>query len=135
MKRALALLAVAACADGARSHAIVFVAAPPRAEAVQPETPWQAPASRPPATCGEARLRKAELVALGKGEKHPEVLVVNAKLAACGDAMPTAVECADVAREAAELVADGYGPRHPTRVASDAKMAVCASATPRHDAP
>jgi len=64
------------------------------------------------------------LVAGGKGDKHPELLHVRAKLAACAETTPTAAECLEVRKQGLELD-KVYGPKHPERVMNAAEQAVC----------
>lgn len=79
-----------------------------------------------PTTCGGLALREARLVAGGKGDNHPDLLLVRGHLSACKDRTPTPAECAAVMAEGAQL-ATQYGPNHPLRIMNDAEKALCPS--------
>jgi hypothetical protein len=100
------------------------VAAPARPAPICPSATAVA-ASSAPLTCGQLTLRQARLVSLGKGDQHPELLAVRARLAECADNTPTAAECAAVREKGIEL-AKQYGPKHPEMIANEAERAVCA---------
>lgn len=120
------LLLLGACAPDAQA---VFVAGPTtaRVEPAESAAPFRPAPRTPPRTCGEATLARAELVALGKGDKHPDVVAVDVVLAQCASTRPTTEECAVVGRERVDLVARGIGPRHPDMIANDAKRAACST--------
>jgi len=84
--------------------------------------PPPAPVSR---TCGQLRLHRESLRAHGKGDRHPDVLAVEAKLAECKDSTPTPAECSAVRAELVELEKGGYGPMHPDVRAKRAELSVC----------
>jgi hypothetical protein len=121
MRGALCLFFVACANEPAHVFVATTAAPPPQATT----TAFVVHVSAAPATCGEAVLRRAELVALGKGANHPDVMVVDARLKDCPDAKPSADECLVVVREHVELEARGYGARHPYIIANDAKRALC----------
>lgn len=79
-----------------------------------------------PTTCGGLALREARLIAGGKGDNHPDLLLVRARLQQCKDRTPTPAECASVMAESAQLSTQ-YGPNHPLRVMNDAEKALCAA--------
>ena len=82
------------------------------------------PVSEPPKTCGQLALYEARLVASGKGDKHPLLMDVRARLAQCTDRQPSAADCLDVREKGIEL-SKVYGPKHPERVINAAMQAVC----------
>jgi hypothetical protein len=117
----LAFLFVIGCAREPEPRAPIVIVrdCPQQAPPAPPPT-----AAAPPLTCGQFALREARLVAGGKGDKHPELLAVRARLAECGDKRPTEAECLDVRRKSEELQ-KVYGPKHPEMVMSAAELAVC----------
>jgi hypothetical protein len=89
-----------------------------------PAAPPPAPPTPPSLTCGQLALREARLVSLGKGDKHPDLMAVRARLAECANRKPTPEECAAVRKTGAELAKD-HGPKHPEMIANAAEQAVC----------
>jgi hypothetical protein len=89
---------------------------------VEATCPPPAPTSR---TCGQLRLHREALRAYGKGDRHPDVLAVEAKLAECKDSTPTPAECSAVRAELVELEKGGHGPMHPDVRAKRAELSVC----------
>lgn len=100
--------------------------APAPAKTVTAPCPQTSPvvASSTPLTCGQLTLREARLVAGGKGDKHPDLMDVRARLAACTETRPSEAECLEVRRQGLELD-KVYGPKHPERVMNAAEQAVC----------
>jgi hypothetical protein len=114
------LVFIAACAE--RQPTFVATVEPPPPPSPVASTPHHA---MPPMTCGEAALERARLVAIGKGQNHPDVKAIEARLAQCQDTTPTASECLVVEQERVDLAARGYASRHPDMLANDAKRALC----------
>jgi hypothetical protein len=81
-----------------------------------------APASR---TCGQLRLDRESLRARGKGDRHPDVVAVEARLAECKDSAPSRADCDAARADLAELQKRGYGPMHPDVRAKQAEVALC----------
>ncbi len=81
-------------------------------------------------SCGDLALREAELRALGKGERHPLMMAVEARLAQCSDRTPSRESCARLQGKRVELEAQGYGPAHPEVGAVNAQLALCRGMAP-----
>lgn len=106
--------------------------APARAPAPPADPPAAAAKSVPKAgpshasePCGELVMTRARLVAIGRGENHPELKGVDALLAECPDKTPSPAACERARRVKIELVASGRGPAHPDVQAADAQAALC----------
>jgi hypothetical protein len=89
---------------------------------VEATCPPPAPVAR---TCGQLRLDRESLRAHGKGDRHPDVLAVEAKLAECKDSAPTQADCVGIRAELTELKNRGYGPMHPEVRATQAELDLC----------
>jgi hypothetical protein len=98
----------------------------PAAVAAGPFVPPH-PSSYADTPCGELALRRIELRALGRGDRHPDVIAVEERLARCPDRSPSPEACERVRREALEVAhsAAGYGAAHPVMLAAQAKVAAC----------
>ncbi len=121
-------LCMVACAHAPPQRTVVVAVLPP------PRPAGPAPIVIAPShqgeSCGDLALDRAELRARGKGERHPEVLEVEAALAKCQDRTPSAEACARVLRDREAMVARGYGPAHPEMVVAAAKLALCGDSKP-----
>ena len=73
-----------------------------------------------PSTC-----QAVSLVASGLGEKHPELVGVDALLAQCADTTPSPDACRRLTNELVESTARGYGANHPRMRSLRAKQALC----------
>jgi len=118
------LVVLAACVTRERERVIVRVVQAPAPVCPASPAPEVAQA---PLSCGQATLQRAALVAEGKGDRHPAVIAIDARLASCADKTPTKEECLAVREERAKRVAAGYGPSHPAIAALDAELGVCGS--------
>jgi hypothetical protein len=124
MKRILAF-ALAACGG-------TTPAAPP-ADAHAPAASGAAGAASAPADdCAELRAERAATIAEGKGERHPTVLAIDARIARCvhPDAPLAPSTCARLASDRAASLAGGKGPEHPAVKSIDAKLAFCGASPP-----
>lgn len=118
---------VAACVRERVVYVVKEVPGPaPSCSCHEATCPPPAPATR---TCGQLRLEREWLRARGKGDLHPDVLVVEGKLAECKDSTPTPAECLAVRAELSELQKD-RGPMHPDVRAKQAELDVCPKVAP-----
>ena len=124
---AFGLLLVTAC-DGDHVEGARPAASPQKTTAheTRRETPPPpAPKSHAAESCGELAMTRAGLTEEGKGEKHPEVVGVDALLAQCTDKTPSPEECRRVSNELTESTARGYGSAHPKVRSLRAKQTLC----------
>jgi hypothetical protein len=120
--RALCAVLIAASGCAPRPARAPFVDHTARRIAQRPWTPSPSPALT--MDCGELALYRAELVAEGKGERHPDVIATDARLGACTDKRPSAEACQAAQRRLEELRAT-RGERHPDVIVARAKIELC----------
>lgn len=88
------------------------------------------PTYQPPEDCGGAVLEHAVMLHFGKGERHPDRLAVEAKLATCPKPLePSPEACLAVAKEHAERARD-LGPHHPVMRELAVKTDLCRDVPP-----
>ena len=129
------LLLLASCA--ATEPTRVFVASDAPATAQSTSTP----PPRQPDNCDDATLAYMQLIASGKGPRHPAVVAAQAVYDACAAGSPPPgmqlhrpheppMPCGEAALERARLLALRKGPNHPALVVVEERLRSCPNATP-----
>lgn len=125
----LLVLFVVACdgehVESARPAASPTAVRQERREGTPTTTSASAPPSHAKESCGELAMTRAALIEKGQGEKHPELVSVEALLAQCTEKTPSTEECRRVSNELIEATSRGYGTNHPTVRSLRAKQALC----------